>query len=131
MMSAGMRRQEAEEAAKYAKANGYVPVTVTAAIKRGALRQWREGNRPGFTVPFIGDYVPEGYTPTNTVLFVDTSGFGDDRSELALTTEQFLEQIRPGYAYAIIEAGQFQAYIQEYTEGGAQMQKAWPMDHPD
>lgn len=116
MMSVGVRRQHADEAAGYARSQGYVPVTVTAAMKKRAMRLWHEGKHPGFTVPFIGDYVPEGYTPTDIVLSVDTSGFGD-RSEPALTTEQFLERVRPGYAYAIVEAGPFQANVQEYSLG--------------
>ena len=64
--------------------------------------------------PFIGDYVPEGWTPTEKY-FVDSSGFGSP-SEPALTFSQFLEHVKEGYGYAIVESGQFQVYIQEFKE---------------
>ena len=71
------------------------------------------GHNPRLDIPFIGDWVPRGYVPTENLYFVDSSGFGT-RGEPALTQEEFLNKLRPGYAYAIVEAGQFQVYVQEY-----------------
>jgi hypothetical protein len=45
--------------------------------------------------------------------FVDSSGFGDE-NEPALTFSNFFKEIKTGYAYGIIEAGQFQVYIGEF-----------------
>lgn len=116
MMNPAVRWQHAREAAQYAEQNGYRPTVVSAAMKAEAQQVWAAGGKPSIRIPFIGDYVPEGFTPTDRVLFVDTSGFGG-REESALTTEEFLAALTPGYAYAMTEAGQFQAYIQEYEVG--------------
>ena len=70
----------------------------------------REGNMDALgTIPFIGSYVPTGWKLVDT-LFVDTSGFGEP-GELALTQEQFTYKLRADFGYAVIEQGQFQAYI--------------------
>jgi len=114
MMSPGGRQERADKAARHARHNGYRPVIVTEETKAQALRDLAQDRRPTLQVPFLGDYVPEGFVPTETVLFVDTSGFGGP-FERALTVEQFVQALRPGYAYAMIEAGQFQAYVQEFV----------------
>ena len=43
-------------------------------------------------------------------LFVDNSGFGQD-DEPALTIDQFYKKIKAGYAYGVIDAGQFQVMV--------------------
>lgn len=65
-------------------------------------------------IPFIGNYTPRGFKKTENLYFVDSSGFGGD-NEPALSINQFLRKLRVNYAYAIVEAGQFQVYIQEYS----------------
>jgi len=62
--------------------------------------------------PFIGDYVPDGWEVTET-FFVDASGFGVE-GEPALTFQGFLNKVKKGRGYAIVEQGQFQVYITEY-----------------
>jgi hypothetical protein len=57
------------------------------------------------------DYTP-GYTFIKSY-FVDSSGFGFS-DELAMTFNAFIDEIKPGYAYGIIDAGQFQVYIGEF-----------------
>ena len=42
--------------------------------------------------------------------FVDSSGFGGE-GDSALSIEQFMQRVQPGYAYAIVEQGQFQIKI--------------------
>ena len=63
-------------------------------------------------IPLILTKEINGYENTNT-FFVDSSGFGQE-GEMALTINQFLKEIKVGYAYGIIEAGQFQVYISEF-----------------
>lgn len=113
MMSARAIRQEAQEAGEYARQNGYVPLLVTEASLSRAKKAWREGRRPDMNIPYIGDYVPKGYRKVGHPLFVDTTGRGAP-DEPALTVEQFLNSLKPGLAYAIVEAGQFQAYVQAF-----------------
>lgn len=64
-------------------------------------------------IPYLGDYVPGGWKETGTTYFVDSSGFGSD-SEPALTLEQFLDKVEPGYGYGIISQGQFQVYVGQF-----------------
>ena len=66
--------------------------------------------------PYIGNYQPEGWTRTEE-FFVDSSGFGGP-DEPAMTFEQFLNHVKDGCGYAIISAGQFQVYIQEFAPEG-------------
>lgn len=66
------------------------------------------------SAPSIGDYVPNGWRPTE-IYFVDSSGCGAP-DELALTFSQFLTKVKEGYGYAICDTGQFQVYIQEFEE---------------
>lgn len=42
--------------------------------------------------------------------FVDSSGFGDI-GESALSVDEFVKRVKPGYGYALIEIGEFQAKI--------------------
>jgi hypothetical protein len=67
-------------------------------------------------VPFLGDYLPDGWKRSERDdAFVDTSGFGSE-SEPALTQDGLRQWMRPGYGYAVTEAGQFQAYVAEYEK---------------
>ena len=72
------------------------------------------GDKPvGGGFPFLGDYVPKGWTRTENTYFVDSSGWGGS-GELALTLKQLLAKVVPGRGYAVVEAGQFQVYVAEY-----------------
>ena len=64
--------------------------------------------------PFIGDRDVRGWTEVNRY-FVDSSGFGQ-AGEPALTADQFFRKVRKGFAYAIVEQGQFQIYIAEFQK---------------
>lgn len=101
------------------------------AMNRKAMRQsQREGREPfvftgdkaAIRIPFIGKRTPRGWRRTDREhLFVDLSGFGLD-SEPALSQRLFLEALTPGFAYGLIEQGQFQGYVGEFyrkpTKGG-------------
>jgi hypothetical protein len=101
-----------EEMTAKAETNDEEPLYVTKEI----LEDLRAGNTHRYAIPFLGDYVPEGWRRTERELyFCDTSGFGQ-RGERALTMEEFFNVMAAGYGYAIIEAGQFQAYVAQYEE---------------
>jgi hypothetical protein len=55
------------------------------------------------------------YEPEGEALFVDTSGFGAP-DEPALTLTQFLDELEADKAYALVEVGQFQAYVQKFSK---------------
>lgn len=66
------------------------------------------------SAPNIGDYRPKGWELVETY-FVDSSGMGG-QNEPTLTFNQFLQEVKQGYGYAIISEGQFQVYIGEFKE---------------
>jgi len=67
-------------------------------------------------IPNFGDYRATRYGWKMTkVYFVDSSGFGAE-DEPALTFPQFVRQAKVGKGYAIIETGQFQVRIGEFTK---------------
>jgi hypothetical protein len=100
---------------------------------RKPLSIWSE--RDSTHIPFLGDYVPEGwriakcselveqpgtmwhYNPDEEVTFmVDSSGFGSP-GEPALTIPEFGRfAVASGMAWAIREAGQFQIVVSPYIE---------------
>jgi hypothetical protein len=98
------------KASRRAKEELSEPIYVTP----GMLRAMRCGTQL-YPLPFLGDYEPEGWRRTDKTYFCDTSGFSQP-GEPALTQEEFLERMEPGYGYAIIEAGQFQCYVAQYEE---------------
>jgi hypothetical protein len=65
-------------------------------------------------IPNIGDYRPKGYVLVDTY-FVDKTGLGRE-SEPALTIDSFLKKMKANHAYAIIEEGQFQLYVGEFSK---------------
>ncbi len=81
---------------------------------------------PGvFKCPNFGDYRPANYKLTKTH-FVDNSGFGAD-NEPALTAKQFLEKVKAGFGYAVVEAGQFQVYVGEFVQTNISDKKNSPV----
>jgi hypothetical protein len=81
-----------------------------------------------FPFPHLGDYIPEGwrqYGGEGGLFFVDGTGFGE-ASEPALTGDQFKSEVKKILAvnalcgweigWAIVEAGQFQVYIQAFKK---------------
>ena len=105
---------ESRAAAKTACENNKTPYLVWP----NELEAWRlrfaAGGVPSFPFPFLGSYVPKGWTLTESY-FVDSSGFGET-GEAALTIRQFLGKIKTTRGYAITEVGQFQVYIGEFEK---------------
>ena len=105
MMDLRTIQSMAREAAKEARKNGILPLEI-----------WPEDLDRGISllhdIPFIGNMRPKGYKKVNEY-FVDSSGFGAE-DEPALTIRAFLKKLRPGYAYAVTQAGQLQVYVGEF-----------------
>jgi hypothetical protein len=110
MMSLESIRSESRKAASKAARTGKRPFIVEAED----LAEWQAGRFSSLPFPFIGSYVPKGWSKIGES-FVDASGFGGE-NEPALTIRQFIAQLTAGHGYAITEAGQFQVYIGEYVK---------------
>jgi hypothetical protein len=80
-------------------------------------------------MPNLGSYLPKGWARVRLVdqpgmyagdnkgfgaFMVDGSGFGQP-GEPALTVVEFLDKLKPGLGYGIVEAGQFQVKIGVYA----------------
>ena len=95
-------------AARASRRDGTLPLVLSSAQIADA-----HAGRPSFQIPSIGSRRPRGWKLV-AHYFVDTSGFGE-RGEPALTMADFLAKLRPGYGYAVIETGQFQRYVGEFS----------------
>jgi len=100
-------------------------VNMNRAAGRRALREDREPmlvtSKVGIEerirhIPNMGTYRARnrGWRLVRTY-FVDSSGFGSP-GEAALTFEEFARQVKVGFGYGIIEAGQFQVVIGEFKK---------------
>jgi hypothetical protein len=72
-----------------------------------------------------GPYGPHGYLESENAVFVDKSGFGSP-GEPALTLDEFLALIRPGYGYAVIEAGPFQVKVGVFERADCKRRETRP-----
>jgi len=91
-----------QEASKKAKKEGRTPFLIESEEDKERIRE----------IPSIGSHIPKGWVLVQR-FFVDKSGLGA-KDEPALTFHQFLEKVRIGFGYAIIDEGQFQVYIGEF-----------------
>jgi len=110
MMSLATIQSMQQDAREKATRENIVPFVV----ENEDLLAWRAGRSLPLPFPFIGTYEPDGYLPTGDAWMVDTSGFGAP-NERALTIDQLLDKLEVDMAYALVEVGQFQAYLQEYA----------------
>lgn len=67
-----------------------------------------------FPFPNIGYFKPKNWKQIE-IFFVDKTGLGQ-RGEPALTVEQFIEKIEPGFGYAIVEEGEFQVNVGKFKK---------------
>ena len=117
MMDPSTIRRMSQEAAAKSAAEGLTPF-VYAEVSE--IRD--DSDRDAlFPFPFLGDYVPEGWTLAEEH-FADSSGLGRD-DEPALSINQLFDLIesrmsdpdRPRtIGWGITEAGQFQVYVGEF-----------------
>jgi hypothetical protein len=122
MMTADTIQHIAKSAARSSMRAGTVPCVLSAydieAIKT-------DTKYIKHLIPTLGDRCPKGWKrirpPAGHGVYegdnhgfgaymVDSSGFGSEY-EAALTIEQFLNVLQPGFGYAVIEFGQFQVKI--------------------
>ena len=113
MMSGAAIRELSRQAARKASQEHKYPTIIEQEDLDAAHAALDSCSRVQLDLPFIGDWTPRGYKATDNLYFVDSSGWGT-RGERALVQREFLGNLRPGYAYAVVEAGQFQVYVQEY-----------------
>lgn len=135
MMSTSMIISESRRAARESARRGEVPLLFEAE-DLNAPQDTRTHSRG---IPFIGDRKPRGWQlqqasdipafakhssclmpwhddakfPRSSLVQVDSSGWGSP-GEPALTQDEWIEAVRaagPGYAYAIVETGQFQCVV--------------------
>lgn len=130
MMDSATIEYYARKAARESAKAGVEPAILTA----DDLGNLRRGRGTRVRIPFIGDRWPRGWKPVDLrewfpeangwdpkgvypdanrgkgAFFVDLSGFGAE-DEPALTLEQFAALARPGFGYAVVEAGQFQGHV--------------------
>lgn len=66
-------------------------------------------------LPFLGDHVPDDWEAVGEAKFCDSFGLGTDH-EPANSVPQWRTwmQSQPGMGFAVVEAGQFQCYVQAY-----------------
>ena len=105
----------------------YSAETIRSMQREAAAEAAEQGKRPVIIdqhdldddripqIPFIGDYVPEGWAKLDKDYFVDSSGFTSP-GEPAMSMRAFLAALTPGHGYAVTEAGQFQVHVGEYVK---------------
>lgn len=111
-----------EQAARRSRRDGVlpVPISLSALNTAASLSALRE---EGVVIPFIGNRKPRGFKPLGEPLFCDISGWGKS-DEPALTFEQTFNQMKSlteehgTLAWATVEQGQFQAYLQPFKIKG-------------
>ena len=110
MMDLGTIARLTAEATKRARAARMVPAVATDAQREAmASGQWS-----GFKFPFLGDHVPHGWTPDGEPFMVDTTGLDNSGGAMALDRLRQIVAAAPGAAWATVEHGQFQAYVQRF-----------------
>lgn len=115
----------------------------------------KRGDYSGVRMPYVGSRTPRGWRRVNVVkwfspdcgedyrglvqrgvytdsngkgaFFVDKSGFGRS-GEPALTLGEFINLMRPGYGYAVVEDGPFQVHVGVFERAG-KVRPAATTDH--
>jgi hypothetical protein len=114
-------RQLAQEATEIAKRDGLRPALATEVVMT-----YRRNHR--FNIPFLGDYVPEGWTRIEWLIepvFVDTTGTQRVLDEaVSITQDEFFkraEQHTKGESsfvigYGVVEQGQTQVLVAAFRK---------------
>jgi hypothetical protein len=103
-------RKLADEATLLAKIENLSPIMADKA-----LMNWRLNRR--FNVPFLGDYVPEGWVMVDEIGFVNTAGTVIGRN-IGMTTAEFHDHIKQhtDLGLGVIEMGQTQVLVASYRK---------------
>ena len=105
-------RKLTDEATLLAQQAGLRPTLASEAAMN-----WRRSKR--FNVPFIGNYVPEGWVRGDEQFFVDTTGRAVPGSQAIPATEfykKLIENTDPTVGYGVIEMGQTQVTVVLYRK---------------
>jgi len=115
------------EAGRAARRNHNQPITFT----EDQLRRAKEGDISAIRgIPNLGTFLPKGWSRVSLAMdhvgnsrgiymgdnegkgafFVD-KGFSGSHDEPALALDEFIERLKPGLGYAIVEEGQFQVKV--------------------
>jgi hypothetical protein len=92
-------------------------------IEQQDIDAYRTGDPDAIKLHYVGDRTPRGwariditgwpgnrdYMPAPGAFFVDTWGGPSDGR--ALSQEEFVAAIKPGYGYGVIESGEFQCFV--------------------
>lgn len=105
-------RQLAQEATEIAKRDSLRP-----ALASEVLMTWRQRHR--FNIPFLGDYVPEGWERTGEIGMVDRTGRAL-KGDPAMSTIEFLRRVQElkdkDLGLGVIEMGQTQVLVAIYRK---------------
>ncbi len=111
-------RTLAEEASERAMQKDLHPVLVSQVYAT-----WKNARR--FNIPFLGDYVPAGWTRIDEEIepfFVDCSGRARPGVGTAITAYEFSRRVKTWIeqkvAFGVIECGQTQALVAVYRKDG-------------
>ena len=129
MMDQATAQSMAHDQAAKAAREGHVPFLV-----------WQEDldniniSKVCQAMPFLGDYLPEGWARVSLeaesdrkgvkmddndgfgAYFVDSSGMGADYEPAIPADRLVKEYLEPGFGYAIVQAGQFQVKIGKFKK---------------
>lgn len=103
-------RQRADQATIEAKQQGLRPTLANEAV-----RNFHTSGR--FNIPFLGDYIPDGWEKNGATFFVDITGTATPGDDPILTQQEFFTIIGKrgdGVGYGVTEHGQFMAVIETY-----------------
>lgn len=103
--------QLAKEAGILARQDGLRP-----ALASDMIRSYKTSHR--FNIPFLGDYVPEGWKQDDTI-FVDLTGIARPGEFTGITQQEFYQRIqeyrgRNDIGYGVTEQGQTQVLVAAY-----------------
>ena len=106
MMSSDTIEYYRRQAGREAKRKGKEPFLIES--------QEQIDSFPPFPFPNLGSHRPDGWEMTPDTLFCDKTGWGGE-DEPALTAEQLKQHLKVGKGYAIVEEGEFQCRIGEFS----------------
>jgi hypothetical protein len=113
MMSPETIRSMSRQAARESCRLGKLPFIVWPEDLASWQAVIQDGGTPRLPFPWIGDRKPRGFKHSRE-LFVDSSGFGDEREPAMTAHRMIMQELKVGCAYSISDQGQFQVYVDEW-----------------
>ena len=118
-------RQLVAEASALAKEQGLRPALATEVVKT-----YVHSHR--LNIPFLGDYIPEGWIRMYNFVFIDLTGRVMPGESNAITSFEFFKRVEKHtqsgsslvFGYGAIEQGQIQALVATYKKEAHEKSKA-------